>query len=40
MDELTRNPGASEDGRDALLEAELSTLYQVSQVLSRSLKLR
>jgi Nif-specific regulatory protein len=40
MERFTGAPRAVGGGRDSLLEAELSTLYQVSQVLSRSLQLR
>ena len=40
MIELTRTTQTTADDRDSLIEAELNTLYQVSQVLSRSLQLR
>jgi len=40
MIELTRTAQTNMDDRDSLIEAELNTLYQVSQVLSRSLQLR
>jgi Nif-specific regulatory protein len=40
MIEMTRTTQSITENRDALIEAELNTLYQVSQVLSRSLRLR
>ena len=40
MIEMTRTTQSITENRDALIEAELNTLYQVSQVLSRSLQLR
>jgi Nif-specific regulatory protein len=40
MSEMTRTTRSITENRDALIEAELNTLYQVSQVLSRSLQLR